>query len=181
MSHNGRSNVASRPEFSHLRLVTSDHIETSVLDPHDHHHPEDDAEEEAQGEGANADGDTHSDRTLDGNNSAERAASSQDPEKALKGTNLQRKQKTPGEADAIPAAKDQVAAASQSRKRERAATQLSSQWKDPETREWKDNIVTFNSKDDPENPQNWPYRKKVLVTSKSRCLSCFHIAVAVSS
>ncbi|GHJ84329.1 hypothetical protein NliqN6_0731 [Naganishia liquefaciens] len=35
---------------------------------------------------------------------------------------------------------------------------------DPRTRKWKDDIVTFNTKDDPDNPKNWSYRRKVLIT-----------------
>ncbi|EIM92287.1 MFS general substrate transporter [Stereum hirsutum FP-91666 SS1] len=34
----------------------------------------------------------------------------------------------------------------------------------PEERRWKDDIVTWDSKDDPENPQNWSYSYKVIVT-----------------
>ncbi|KAK4687592.1 MFS transporter, DHA1 family, multidrug resistance protein, partial [Tremellales sp. Uapishka_1] len=36
-------------------------------------------------------------------------------------------------------------------------------WQDPKTRKWKDDIVTFNTTDDPENPKNWPPRKKLRV------------------
>lgn len=34
----------------------------------------------------------------------------------------------------------------------------------PEVRVWKDDIVTFDTKDDSQNPMNWPYRHKVFVT-----------------
>ncbi|KAI5453965.1 hypothetical protein NCC49_004960 [Naganishia albida] len=35
---------------------------------------------------------------------------------------------------------------------------------DPRTRKWKDDIVTFDSIDDPANPKNWSYTRKVLIT-----------------
>lgn len=34
----------------------------------------------------------------------------------------------------------------------------------PEIRVWKNDIITFDTKDDPQNPMNWPYRKKIIVT-----------------
>ncbi|KIM78033.1 hypothetical protein PILCRDRAFT_76019 [Piloderma croceum F 1598] len=33
-----------------------------------------------------------------------------------------------------------------------------------EERPWKNDIVTFDSKDDPQNPKNWSYRRKAFVT-----------------
>jgi len=33
-----------------------------------------------------------------------------------------------------------------------------------EERPWKNDIVTFDSKDDPQNPKNWSYRHKAFVT-----------------
>ncbi|GAA6006447.1 MFS transporter [Rhodotorula paludigena] len=37
--------------------------------------------------------------------------------------------------------------------------------RDPETREWKDDVVTFDSKDDPANPKNWTMRRRYLLVA----------------
>jgi hypothetical protein len=34
----------------------------------------------------------------------------------------------------------------------------------PEEKLWEDDIVTFDSKDDPQNPKNWSYGRKASVT-----------------
>jgi hypothetical protein len=34
----------------------------------------------------------------------------------------------------------------------------------PEERQWRDDVVTFDSADDPQNPKNWSYRRKAFVT-----------------
>lgn len=36
-------------------------------------------------------------------------------------------------------------------------------WQDPRTRKWKDDIVTFDTTDDPANPKNWSSHKKLKV------------------
>ncbi|KAJ9105426.1 hypothetical protein QFC21_001797 [Naganishia friedmannii] len=35
---------------------------------------------------------------------------------------------------------------------------------EPRTRKWKDDIVTYDTVDDPTNPKNWPYFRKVMIT-----------------
>ena len=34
----------------------------------------------------------------------------------------------------------------------------------PEERQWGNDVVTFDSTDDPQNPKNWSYRRKAFVT-----------------
>ena len=130
--------VPNRPGFSNLRPVTSDHIDTVVLDPHDHHHPhEDDSESQHDRIEEEEEAETHSDRTLREEASQESAArSAADVEKA---------EKKP---------KPLLTA------KERGRSSSGKPPQDPETRQWKDDIVTFNSSDDPDNPKNWTYRHK---------------------
>lgn len=44
------------------------------------------------------------------------------------------------------------------------AAQADEKRPDPKTREWENDVVTWDSDDDPENPMNWPRSKKMRVT-----------------
>ena len=118
-------------EPTNMRRMTSDHLDTVVVDPHDNHHPLDEEDHQRQRPHRQT-GDASSDRTLHipGKEQPDQkqAGNASDPEKG------------------------------QLKKRDRAATQTTQPSIDPETREWKDDIITFDSKDDPANPKNWPYR-----------------------
>lgn len=133
----GRSTTQSkaRPGFPALKAVTSDHIDTSVIDEHEDHHPWDDdylegstsrnalsRHDEAEEEHDQADG--NSDQTL---RNAEEEAS---PEGVVR-----RK----GKADLSDAEKGQAQGEKQ-KPRRRTSTNASERWQDPETRAWKDDV-----------------------------------------
>jgi hypothetical protein len=159
----------ARPEFGHLRKVTSDHVDSAALDPDEHHHPHDDIEEEEEDEHHDDRDDDSSERTL-------QEQAQNDQETARRRTANQSKDSEKGNqggqdtsngnaAKEKPDQHKDLEKGNNVRQRKRAETQASGKWQDPETRAWKDDIVTFNSKDDPENPQNWPYRRKVTVVA----------------
>ncbi|CAD6588223.1 MAG: hypothetical protein CYPHOPRED_004316 [Cyphobasidiales sp. Tagirdzhanova-0007] len=127
--------AAERPMFSHLHLVTSDHLDTVVFDPHGDHHPLDDEDVEREVPQQ----DDSSDQTV---GREEREGLSTGPGKDV----------------------SNQAEKGQFRRRNRSTTETGQQSRNPETRKWKDDIITFDSRDDPANPKNWPYSRKVFVT-----------------
>lgn len=117
---------AERPAFSKLRQVTSDHVDSSVLDEPDDHHPHEYEPEVRDGS---------SDRTLQ-----------EEPTNEVDATEGRRRigEKSNATNNLNNAEKGQAIS--------------------PQDRSWKDDIVTFDSKDDPQNPKNWSYNRKVLTT-----------------
>ena len=124
--------------FSHLHLVTSDHLDTVVFDPHGDHHPLDDEDVEREVPQQ----DDSSDQTV---GREEREGLSTGPGKDV----------------------SNQAEKGQFRRRNRSTTETGQQSRNPETRKWKDDIITFDSRDDPANPKNWPYR--LVMTHHSLC------------
>ena len=102
--------IPSRPGFSNLRPVTSDHVDTIVLDEHEHHHPHEDSDHEHIAE-EDERTESQSDRTLQEENSQDdRQQAQKDVEKAEKAPVRQRAKSSSGKPQ------------------------------DPETREWKDDV-----------------------------------------
>ncbi|KAK9894126.1 MFS general substrate transporter [Cystobasidium minutum MCA 4210] len=168
---------ARKPAFPPLRKYsTSDHIDTSVLDP------DADAEEDediADDEEEENDGDDEEDTEREDQGARQRRRTSSSTEESSSLQTLAEREQEEAHARAEkrpPKTEGQKLDASQAEKgeaglrrrtRTRTGTGLSTSSasrKNPETRAWKDNIVTFDSPDDPANPKNWPYRRKVFIT-----------------
>ena len=135
--------TTARPAFPALRATTSDHLDTVVLDEWEHHHPHDsDLEEEDEHEEHEADDDVErrSDQTLrneqDAGDSAEQETSgrSTDQDAVRQRKNNQQGGLTDAEKGQRPDQQPRPKA------RERSATEVSRQRKDPESRAWKDDV-----------------------------------------
>lgn len=134
---------ADRLAFPPLKKhSTTDHIDTLVLDPHDDHHPLDEHPDEDNHEDDDEGPESASRMLRSGSGSDQTLAEEGHGGTAnsvTEGSNRAGRAKAP---DLSSAEKGQaVKSAASGVKRPRATTGLSSrQWKDPETREWKDDV-----------------------------------------
>lgn len=161
-----RARSYTQPAFSHLRRSTSDHPDSAVFDEWDEHHPHEDiaeGDEHDEHDNNNDDGSeaprerdfaaiearsTSSEHTLAGETGQQ-----SDLSNAEKGNSAKAAAKEP---PSKPRATDPGQEGIKRRKTQAGVP--------AEKREWPDNIVTFDSPDDPCNPKNWPSRKKIIIT-----------------
>ena len=157
-----RARSYTQPAFSHLRRSTSDHPDSAVFDEWDEHHPHDDIEETDEHENDN---DENGDRAPQARDFAgtEHSTSSEDTlaEERRQQNDLSTAEKGHSAAASkeVGSKPEPISTPQQGIKRRKTQAGVPA-----EKREWPDNIVTFDSEQDPANPKNWTPRKKVIIT-----------------